>query len=42
MKSFDLDKTDKIILTELQRERAAGRGELAAKARLSPSACHGG
>jgi DNA-binding Lrp family transcriptional regulator len=40
MKSFDLDKTDKIILTELQRDGQQAVAELAARARLSPSACH--
>lgn len=40
MKSFDLDKTDKIILTELQRDGQQAVAELAIKARLSPSACH--
>jgi Lrp/AsnC family transcriptional regulator, leucine-responsive regulatory protein len=40
MKSFDLDKTDKIILTELQRDGQQAVAELATKARLSPSACH--
>ena len=36
----DLDKTDKILLTELQRDCRQPLSELAEKARLSPSACH--
>lgn len=40
MNSDDLDKIDKIILTELQRDARQPIAELAAKAGLSPSACH--
>ncbi|MCB1378276.1 MAG: Lrp/AsnC family transcriptional regulator [Alphaproteobacteria bacterium] len=40
MKSHDLDKIDKIILTELQANSRQPIAELAAKAGLSPSACH--
>jgi DNA-binding Lrp family transcriptional regulator len=40
MKIRDLDKTDRIILTELQRNARQAVAELAAKAGLSPSSCH--
>ena len=40
MKSDDLDKTDKIILSELQKNAQRPVADLAAKAGLSPSACH--
>lgn len=40
MKSRDLDKTDKIILTELQRNAQRPIAELAERAGLSPSSCH--
>ncbi|MFT3986107.1 Lrp/AsnC family transcriptional regulator [Aestuariivirga sp.] len=40
MKFEELDKTDKIILSELQKNAQQPIAELAAKARLSPSACH--
>ena len=40
MKSRNLDKTDKIILTELQRNAQQPIASLAVKAGLSPSACH--
>jgi DNA-binding Lrp family transcriptional regulator len=40
MTSDKFDKTDKIILTELQRDCRQPIAELAAKAHLSPSACH--
>jgi DNA-binding Lrp family transcriptional regulator len=40
MKSEELDRIDKIILTELQRDSRQSIAELAAKAALSPSACH--
>ena len=40
MKSHELDKTDKIILTELQKNAQRPIAELAAKAGLSPSSCH--
>jgi Lrp/AsnC family transcriptional regulator, leucine-responsive regulatory protein len=40
MKSDDLDKTDKIILAELQKNAQRPVADLAAKAGLSPSACH--
>lgn len=40
MKSEEFDKIDKIILTELQRDSRQSIAELAARAALSPSACH--
>jgi DNA-binding Lrp family transcriptional regulator len=40
MKSQDLDKTDLIILSELQRNAQRPIAELAQKAGLSPSSCH--
>jgi DNA-binding Lrp family transcriptional regulator len=40
MKHRNLDKTDKIILTELQRSAQRPIAELAEKAGLSPSSCH--
>ena len=40
MKFPELDKTDKIILTELQKNGQQPVAELAAKAGLSPSSCH--
>ena len=40
MKSDDLDKTDKIILSELQKNAQRPVADLASKAGLSPSACH--
>lgn len=40
MKSDDLDKIDKIILTELQKNAQRPVAELAQKAGLSPSSCH--
>ncbi len=40
MKSREFDRTDKIILTELQKNAQQPITALAAKAGLSPSACH--
>ena len=40
MKIQEFDKTDKIILTELQRNSQQSINELAAKAGLSASSCH--
>jgi len=40
MKPENLDKIDKILLIELQRDSRQSINELAAKATLSPSACH--
>ena len=40
MKSHDLDKTDKIILRELQKNAQQSIADLAGKAGLSASACH--
>lgn len=40
MKSHYLDKSDKIILTELQKDAHQPITELAAKAGLAPSSCH--
>lgn len=40
MASGKLDKSDKIILAELQRNARQSVADLAAKASLSPSACH--
>lgn len=40
MKPLKIDKTDKIILSELQRNAHRPVAELAARAGLSPSACH--
>ncbi len=40
MKSDNLDKTDKIILAELQKNAQRPVADLASKAGLSPSACH--
>ncbi len=40
MKSQIFDKIDKILLIELQRDSSKAINELAAKAGLSPSACH--
>lgn len=40
MKIQELDKTDKIILTELQKNSQQSINELAAKAGLSASSCH--
>lgn len=40
MSSRDLDKTDLIILAELQRNAQRPVAELAQKAGLSPSSCH--
>lgn len=40
MKSPDLDRTDKIILKELQKNAQQAVAELAGKAGLSASACH--
>jgi DNA-binding Lrp family transcriptional regulator len=40
MKSRELDKADKIILTELQKNAQQPVAALAAKARLSSSSCH--
>lgn len=40
MKFDDLDKTDKIILSELQKNAQRPVADLASKAGLSPSACH--
>jgi DNA-binding Lrp family transcriptional regulator len=40
MKFPELDKIDKIILTELQRDSSRPLADLAAKAGLSQSSCH--
>jgi DNA-binding Lrp family transcriptional regulator len=40
MKSYDLDKIDRIILQRLQGNSAQAIAELAAASGLSPSACH--
>lgn len=40
MKSDDLDKTDKIILSELQKNAQRPVADLASRAGLSASACH--
>lgn len=40
MKTLSLDKIDKILLSELQRDCRQSVNELAAKAGLSASACH--
>ena len=40
MKSEDIDRTDKIILTQLQRHGNMALAELAEKAGLSASSCH--
>lgn len=40
MKPLNLDKTDKIILLELQKNSQQAVAELAAKAGLSASSCH--
>ncbi len=40
MKSEDIDRTDKIILTQLQRNGNMALSELAEKASLSASSCH--
>jgi DNA-binding Lrp family transcriptional regulator len=40
MRSDNLDKIDRILLTELQRDSRQSIADLAAKAALSPSACH--
>jgi Lrp/AsnC family transcriptional regulator, leucine-responsive regulatory protein len=40
MSSQELDKTDKIILSELQKNAQRPVAELASKAGLSPSSCH--
>ena len=40
MKHREFDKTDKIILAELQRNAQRPITDLAAKAGLSPSSCH--
>ena len=40
MKYHNLDKTDKIILIELQRKATMPIAELAERASLSPSSCH--
>ncbi len=40
MSSQELDKTDKIILSELQKNAQRPVAELAGKAGLSPSSCH--
>ena len=40
MKFPELDKTDKIILAELQKNGQQPVAELAARAGLSPSSCH--
>ena len=40
MKPLELDKTDKIILLELQKNSQQAVAELAAKAGLSASSCH--
>jgi DNA-binding Lrp family transcriptional regulator len=40
MKRLELDKTDKIILLELQKNSQQAVAELAAKAGLSASSCH--
>jgi DNA-binding Lrp family transcriptional regulator len=40
MKSEKLDRIDKILLVELQRDSRQSVAELAARAALSPSACH--
>ena len=40
MKSQELDKTDRIILSELQKNAQRPIAELAQKAGLSPSSCH--
>ena len=40
MKSDNLDRTDKIILTQLQRQGNMALAELAEKAGLSASSCH--
>ena len=40
MKTQELDKTDKIILRELQKNAQRPVADLAAKAGLSPSSCH--
>lgn len=40
MKSEKLDRINKIILNELQRDSQQSVEELAARAALSPSACH--
>ncbi len=40
MKVHEIDKTDKIILVELQKNSQQPIAELAQKAGLSPSSCH--
>ena len=40
MKSAELDKTDKIILAELQKNAQLSIADLAARAGLAPSSCH--
>jgi Lrp/AsnC family transcriptional regulator, leucine-responsive regulatory protein len=40
MKSREIDKTDKIILVELQKNAQQSINDLAAKAGLSASSCH--
>jgi DNA-binding Lrp family transcriptional regulator len=40
MKSHELDKIDKIILTELQKNAQRSIADLAQSAGLSPSSCH--
>jgi DNA-binding Lrp family transcriptional regulator len=40
MTSHDLDKTDRIILAELQKNAQRPSADLAQKAGLSPSSCH--
>jgi Lrp/AsnC family transcriptional regulator, leucine-responsive regulatory protein len=40
MKFEELDRTDKIILSQLQRQGNLALAELAEKAGLSPSSCH--
>jgi Lrp/AsnC family leucine-responsive transcriptional regulator len=40
MKQRNMDKTDKIILTEVQKNAQQSINELAAKAGLSASSCH--
>ena len=40
MKHHNIDKTDKIILIELQRKAITPIADLAERAGLSPSSCH--
>jgi DNA-binding Lrp family transcriptional regulator len=38
---YDLDRTDRRILTELQKDGRLSNKELAARVHLAPSSCHG-